>query len=274
MLSYETDDGIGTRATLGLVVLRTDETIEHEFRAFLPEDGVALYHTRVASADTVSSETLATMRAEIPRAVDLLPPDAGYDVIGYACTSGATVIGPANVAAGVRTRFPGVTVTDPLTAARTAFAVLGIRRLVLLSPYVAEVSAALRTAFEASGVEIVAFESFDVELERVVARMTPASLLVAIEATVAAARAAGKAPDGVFMSCTNLRLAPILEEAERRAGVPVLSSNQVLAWHMLRAAGIDDDIPGYGRLFRMMRPEGTPERALGAVLVPEMIAER
>ena len=138
MLDYETDLGLGTRATLGLVVLRTDETMEHEFRRYVPADGVALYHTRVPSAETVSAATLATMRAEIPRAVALLPPAARFDVIGYGCTPGATVIGPDGVRAGVHEHFPEAIVTEPLTAARAAFAALGIRRLALLSPYVAE----------------------------------------------------------------------------------------------------------------------------------------
>ena len=35
-IAFETDDGIGTRANLGLIVLRTDQTIEDEFRFVLP----------------------------------------------------------------------------------------------------------------------------------------------------------------------------------------------------------------------------------------------
>ena len=49
MLDYETDLGLGTRATLGLVVLRTDETMEHEFRRYVPADGVALYHMSMSA---------------------------------------------------------------------------------------------------------------------------------------------------------------------------------------------------------------------------------
>ncbi|MDF1791683.1 MAG: Asp/Glu racemase [Thalassobaculaceae bacterium] len=243
-LAFETDDGIGSRATLGLIVLKTDETIEHEFRTFVPDDGIVLYHSRVQSAADVTPETLAQMREDIPRATAMLPETAPFDVIGYGCTSGATVIGPDGVAAGVRQSFPGARVTEPLSAARAAFAALGIRRIALLSPYVESVSRALRQAFEASGTEIAAFASFDEGRESVVARMTPTSLLAAIEQTVA-----DVAVDGVFMSCTNLRMAPVLAEAERRVGVPVLASNQVLAWHMLRLAGIADAVPEGGRLF-------------------------
>lgn len=243
-LAFETDDGIGTRATLGLIVLKTDETIEHEFRVFVPSDGVALYHSRVQMASDVTAETLGRMREDIPRAASMLPETAPFDVIGYGCTSGATVIGPEGVAAGIRQPFPDTAVTEPLSAARAAFQALGLRRIALLSPYIEPVSRALREAFQASGTEIAAFASFDEGRESVVARMTPRSLLAAIEQTVA-----GQQVDGVFMSCTNLRMAPVLAEAERRIGVPVLASNQVLAWHMMRLAGVGDAVPEGGRLF-------------------------
>lgn len=255
-LTFETDDGIGTRATLGLIVLKTDETIEPEFRTFLPQEGVALYHSRVLSDADVTPETLARMRDEIPRAAGLLPETAPFDVIGYGCTSGATVIGPDGVAAGVRRHFPHAQVSEPLSAARAAFAALGLRRIALLSPYVETVSRALRAGFEQSGTEIAAFASFNEGRESVVARMTPRSLLAAIEQTVA-----GRADiDGVFMSCTNLRMAPVIAEAERRTGIPVLASNQVLAWHMLRLAGIGDAAAGGGRLFEhgLDRAAGMP----------------
>jgi maleate isomerase len=47
-----------------------------------------------------------------------------------------------------------------------------------------------------------------------------------------------------------LRVARIVEEAEALIGKPVTSSNHALAWHMLRLAGINDDILGFGHLYR------------------------
>ena len=42
-LDFTTDDGLGARARLGLVVLQTDQTIEHEFvRIFAKQHDVAL----------------------------------------------------------------------------------------------------------------------------------------------------------------------------------------------------------------------------------------
>mgnify|MGYP006966892225 CR=1 FL=1 len=46
-LDFITDGGIGTKATLGLIVLQTDETLESEFAQVIPKEGVALYHSRI-----------------------------------------------------------------------------------------------------------------------------------------------------------------------------------------------------------------------------------
>jgi maleate isomerase len=81
--------------------------------------------------------------------------------------------------------------------------------------------------------------------DRVVGRIDKRSILDA-------ALAVGRGDcDGVFVSCTSLRTAGIIEQAEQTLGKPVTASNHALAWHMLRLAGISDTSDGYGRLFQM-----------------------
>jgi maleate isomerase len=246
VLSFETDDGVGTRARLGLVVLQADETIESEFRWFVDQTGVALYHSRVSSAPEVTLQTLARMEAEIPAAVSLLPSSIDFDVVGYACTSGSTVIGGENVADAIRSVIPEVATSDPLSAAKAACRALGVGRLAFITPYAAEVSAAMRRNFEDDGIEIAGFGSFEQIEEAVVGRISPASTLDAILNV-----GDSEACDAAFVSCTNLRAAGIIEEAEARLGKPVLSSNQVLAWHMLRLVGVNEPISGRGELFQI-----------------------
>ena len=52
--------------------------------------------------------------------------------------------------------------------------------------------------------------------------------------------------DGVFISCTSLRVCGIVERAEERLGKPITSSNHALAWHALRLAGVDEQLDGLG----------------------------
>lgn len=247
-LPYATDDGWPARATLGLVVLQVDETIEQEFPILTGSGAgpgpVRLYHTRIPSGSDLTAGTITRMAHDLPQAVRLLPPAVEFDIIGYACTSGAAVLGEEHVAELIATVRPGVPVTTPLTALKAACRVLGIKRLALVSPYVAEVSDALRRRLEDAEIEVTGFGSFNRKEERVVARITPASVLEAL-----AAIGSGSHCDAIFASCTNLRVAGIIPEAEARLGKPVLCSNQVLAWHMLRLAGIGDSRPEGGVLF-------------------------
>ncbi len=248
-LEFDSDEGFGQRATLGLIVLQADETVEPEFRGLVDLEGVVLYHSRVPSGAEVTPETLAAMQAEIPDAVRLLPPTAEFDVIGYACTSGATIIGAAVVEAAIRSVRPGVATSDPLTATKAACSALDVQRLGFVTPYVAEVSAAMRRNLEEAGLEIAAFGSFEESEEAVVARIAPASVLDAIVRVGAAADC-----EAVFASCTNLRATGVIPEAEARLGKPVITSNQALAWHMLRLAGLPDGQPAGGSLFRCALP--------------------
>jgi maleate isomerase len=244
-LPFETDHGLGHRAILGLIVLQADETIEPEFRSFAGFDGVSLYHSRIASDPEVTAETLARMEAEIPAAVRLLPLAPSFDVIGYACTSGATIIGPEKVARAIHTVRPGVATTDPLSAVKAAVRSLQVTRIGFVTPYIAEVSEAMRRNLETSGLRITAFGSFEQSEEHVVAQIAPDSVFDAILDIGGSDEC-----DAVFVSCTNLRSLAVIEAVEAKLGKPVLSSNQAIAWHMIRLAGVTDRPDGLGALFR------------------------
>jgi maleate isomerase len=73
-LDFRTDAGIGTRGAVGLLVLETDQTIEHEFRAVWPREGVALYAARLHNDVAITPGTLRAMEPLIAPATALLPP--------------------------------------------------------------------------------------------------------------------------------------------------------------------------------------------------------
>ncbi len=244
-LSFETDAGLGTRATLGLIVLQTDETIEPELKRITDVEGVVLYHNRIPMASQVTAETLSAMEREIPDSVRLLPPTVSFNAIGYGCTSASTIIGPQGIERAVQSVRSGVTVTNPISAVVAACHALNAQRIGFVTPYIADVSAAMREYLEGEGFEISAFASFEEGNDSVVARISSASVLSAVKQVAAQADC-----DVVFVSCTNMRVADIVEEAELAIGKPVISSNLALGWHMLRLAGIDDDRPGLGALFQ------------------------
>ncbi|SFL42064.1 maleate cis-trans isomerase family protein [Shimia aestuarii] len=237
---FELTGSIGAR-TLGLIVLQQDETLEQDFRRLFGAQDVAVYVSRVPSGEDVTPDTLAAMEATLPAAAQLLPPAAPFDVVGYGCTSGTTMIGAEKVAELVCRGVGEVAVSDPLTAALAACSTLGLRSIGMVTPYIDSVSVPVRRAFEAAGIAVPRTVSFGEAGEARVARIDPASIR-------AAALEVGTSDDvdGVFLSCTNLRTLDVIAEVEEALGKPVLSSNQALAWHMARLSGapVADDAPG------------------------------
>ncbi len=241
---FQTDGGLGAKANIGLLVLATDQTLEREFQALTHQPGLAVYHSRLENDPEVTPETLIKMRDRLPAAAGLLPPGVDFDVVAYACTSGAMVIGEEVVAAQVRSAQPRAAVTDPVTAMRAAFRHLGVSRIGLLTPYLPEVNEGLRQRLLARGLEVPVMGSFHQADDNRVARITSDSIGRAL-------REIGRRDDceAVFVSCTSLRVVEILSEAEAAIGKPVTSSNHALAWHALTLAGLPAEKPGCGRLF-------------------------
>ena len=103
--------------------------------------------------------------------------------------------------------------------------------------------------FIAAGIDVSAVGSFYEDSDAVVGRIDPDSILKA-------AVALGRQPncDGVFISCTSLRAAGIIEQAEAEIGKPVTASNHAMAWHLLRLAKIPDHVDGFGQLFHKSLP--------------------
>jgi len=230
---YRLTEPIGSRARLGLIVLQADETIEHDFRRLLPIDGVSLLTTRVPSGLEVTGDTLADMEGHLSQAAALFPRAAAFDVVAYACTSGTAVIGAENVARQVKAGCVTTQVTNPVTALIAACRHIGVTRLGLLSPYVEEVSESLRSVVAEAGIGTPAFGSFDEAEEARVARIDDASIF---EAAVELAQ--GGACEALFLSCTNLRTLDVIPRIEAATGLPVMSSNLVLAWHMAKLSGV------------------------------------
>ncbi|MET3579049.1 maleate isomerase [Mesorhizobium robiniae] len=243
VLPSELDGGLASRAAIGLVVLATDQTLEHEFRALVRQPGVAFYESRVFSDNDITTDTLRAIGPRIAPAVDLILPSISLDVVAFGCTSATMTLGEEAVFAEIRKARPNVACTTPVTAALAAFKALDVKGIGLLTPYAPQINENLVAYFSGRGVGISAVATFDRRDDRDAARIAVASIEAAAEQMAAA-----PGVDAVFISCTSLRIAEAAAGLEQRIGVPVTSSNHAMAWHCLRLAGINDVVPG-GRLF-------------------------
>lgn len=243
-LPHRLDAGAGSRAAIGLIALATDGAIEHEWRRLLDLEGVDFFVNRIPSAPTVTPDNLRSMEGDLTRGAELILPGSRLDVVAYGCTSASLLIGEANVARHIRAVRPGVAWTTPVTAAKAALKALGLERIALLTPYIEEINDALREHLQAAGFQVPVMGSFTNSDDTAVARIDP-------DSTAAAALELGRVSgvEGVFVSCTNLRLAERVAALEAELGKPVTSSCHAMAWHALRLAGCGEALAGRGRLF-------------------------
>lgn len=234
-----------TAPKVGLIVLQTDETLENESRFYLNLSGseITVLHSRIAASDTVNTVTLNAMRGRLHEALALFPQRYAFDVVAYACTSAAAIIGEQAITADIHAAVTTRHVTTPLTAAKAALAYLGARRIAYLAPYESEVSQTMQAELAAAGHTAIADDSFHESSDRAVAAIAPQRILD----TLKQFRNVGA--DAVFVSCTNLNCAAIIPPAEQRLNCPVLSSNQTLWWHILHLAQCPPPPhPAWGRL--------------------------
>ena len=229
-------------APIGMIVLKTDETLESDLRAMVPAQ-TPLYVSRVPSAAEVTPESLRAMSGHLTAAADLLPQAMPYAAIGYGCTSATAQIGASHVASLIRQGAQTAHVTDPLSALIAACRALDVTSLAFLSPYTADVSDRLRGALSDAGIATPVFGSFEEANEASVVRISGASIINAA-CDLSAQGGTGAGIGAVFLSCTNLRTLDVIEPIEARTGAPCLSSNSVLGWHLGQLSGTQVRIPG------------------------------
>jgi maleate isomerase len=246
-LPYEIDGGIASRASIGLIVLATDYTIEHEWRqVFEAVDGVALYQSRIHNENLITPETLRAMEPRIVECARVITPDTPVDVIAYGCTSASMAIGEEQVFARIRESKPDASCTTPITAAFAAFDAFKAKRIGVLTPYPADVNRIVSDYIAARGYQVPVFGSFNADRDTVVARITPQSIELGVRELIKHADV-----DAIFVSCTSVRLMQACAELEKNLGIPLTSSNHAMAWHALRLAGIDDKLGQFGSLYEL-----------------------
>ena len=87
------DAGIAARAAIGLLVLATDQTMEHEFRHLIRLPGVAVYGARLFNDADITPDTLRAIGDRIAPATELILPSMHLDVVAFGCTSASMALG-------------------------------------------------------------------------------------------------------------------------------------------------------------------------------------
>lgn len=241
----------GTRGRIGLITLASDTSVLPEYARLVP-DGISVYPAPIVlPRGEVTAAALAEMLAgdDLERAAALLA-WADVGVIVFACTTGSLVhgIGWDRELIGRIERAGGRPATTTTTAVLAALRAVGATSLAIATPYMDELNRIERAFFAESGFRVAEIAGLGCATDAEIGRLEPE------EAAVLAERVDTPDVDAVFISCTNWHCLPAVASMERRLGKPVVTSNQAGAWAALRRIGIEDAIPGHGRLLSLPIP--------------------
>lgn len=232
----------GETARIGLISLSTDIAIERDFARMVPDDSLGLYTTRIRLDWPNTDATFLALAERIPDAASVIVPNIRLDAIVFGCTTASTLIGPERVEALVQSRRPEVKVTNPALAAVEALKALDAKRIVLITPYTVQMTGNVVRFFERHGLSLVSVTCTGFDTDESIGRVPAAAFL---DAAMSAER---KGADAVFVSCTATKALNVIDEIERRTGLPVITSNQAAFWHAAKLAGWARPIPGFGTL--------------------------
>jgi maleate isomerase len=243
-------DRIGYRTRIGVIVPSFNTSVQPELEAMRPP-GVANHVARIEMPDGA-----LTSDDEQAAVIDQL----GADLFG----SVRRVMGarPAAVVMGISipTFWGGVEAAERMRHAldqaasvpvvlgsQAAVAALrcypGVRRLGIITPYQPVGDAHVRRYFEQCGFIVSTVHSLRPRRGSDIALVDEADLIATL-------RTAAAGVDAVMQVGTNLAMGDLCAEAERWLGLPVISINTALYWAALRAAGIGDQVRGFGSLLQ------------------------
>ena len=228
---------------IGLIALSTDFTIEQDYRNICHQLPVDIFVNRIPFENPLNHENYLKMANHISDVSAQILPSEDVDIIAYGCTSGTIAIGAERIKQEVNNSKPDAKVTTPITAAIKAFNYLGIKKIAVLTPYPKDVNETVFNYLNENNLTIDSFSSFNLEYDSEIAQVSLESLQKEI------AKIDLSNVDGLFVSCTALKILDVLDKIEKLQNTTIISSNQAIIWDCLRSVGIDTKIKGYGKLF-------------------------
>lgn len=236
------DEGRFPRKRVGIVLVAMEQITDSEAFRIIPE-GIGIHCSRVEMATAVTVENLKAAGEKLPAAASRIVPDLHLDAIGYGCTSGSICITEEYAKQQLLKRGKVEKATTMVTGVIHGLKALGAKKIAVATPYLDEVNREEGIYLEERGFDIVNMQGMNLTNDFDIARVSPRFI------KKFAADVDRDDADAVFISCGALRSAEIAEELEKIIGKPVVTSNQAFIWDLLRTAGVEDKIPGYGRLF-------------------------
>jgi maleate isomerase len=232
---------MNAQARIGLIIPSSNRLTEPQFNRYAPP-GVDTHVTRLRMTGQFR-KPLGELKRALVDASEALS-DVKPDIIVFHCTANSMENGLSHEAAIVEiieqaSGCPTLTTAQAITQAFNHF---GIRKLVLISPYVKATNEHEVRYLNEAGYQVVHELGLGLQTHGYSA-VTPDEWRTIVREN---ARADA---DGYFLSCTNTRMIEAVADIEREMDKPVVSSNGATLWACLNRVGVRYSDSRLGRLF-------------------------
>ncbi len=228
----------------GLIIPSSNTTMEAEF--WRMTSGWATVHTARVRLRKITVDDLEETEGMTIDASMLLA-DAQVNVIGYGCTSGSFFKGKGHdkeIEERI-TEITGIPAVATAKAVVEALDELNLDRVCVVTPYTEEINRLVKNFLKQNGIEVLNMKGLNIVDNMEVGSKEPST------AYKLAKEAYTPETQGIFISCTNFRTIEVIERLEKELKVPVISSNTATLWAMMKKAGSERKIKGYGRLLQL-----------------------
>ncbi len=227
----------------GLIVPSSNTTMEAEFWRIT--SGWATVHTARVRLREITVDDLEEMEKMAMEASMLLA-DARVDVIGYGCTSGSFFRGKGHDRE-IEEKITEITGIPAVATAKAVVEALGelhLDRVCVVTPYTEEINRLEKEFLEQNKIDVLKMKGLNI-VDNLEVGNKEASITYELAKEVYTPET-----QGIFISCTNFRTIEVIERLEKELKVPVISGNTATLWAMMRKAGSERKIEGYGRLLQ------------------------
>lgn len=230
---------------VGLIALATDFMIERDFINIIKDKEIDFFVNRIECYNPLTKENLIRMSDKVTEVANNILPNENIDCIVYGCTSGTIAAGYDSIEKKVKAAKPNAKLTTPSSAAIKALRKFNVKRLSIFTPYSKILNDEVVEYFSKEGFEITSNNYLDIAADYDIGKVDQKflyNILSKIDLRDA---------DALFISCTALPVLNIIDDLEKKLNKPVLSSNQILIWDSLESIGKNNDVTGFGKLFKI-----------------------
>jgi maleate cis-trans isomerase len=228
--------------SIGLIIPSGNRLTEPQFNAYAPP-GVGIHVTRLRMTGKFR-KPLSELKRPLVEAAEALS-DVKPGMIVFHCTANSMESGLAHEKAVIEiieqaSGCPTITTAQAITQAFDRF---GIKKLVLISPYVRATNQLEVNYLTETGYTVLHELGLGLETHAYSA-VTPQEWKNIVKENTRADA------DGYFLSCTNTRMIEAVEDLENDLNKPVINSNQATLWACLKKLGVVHTDKKLGRLFQ------------------------